>query len=215
MQIEFYGDLVCPWCYIGRERLRRALASRPDLAPTVVWRPFQLNPDMPAGGMERDRYLALKFGGLQRVRPMLAYLQEAALRDGLPLSLDRMTRTPNSLNAHRLVLFAERQGRAEAVLDALMAAYFVEGRDIGDTAELRAIAVTAGLDPGASAAYLAGSEDAETVRRTEAQARQLGVQAVPCFIFAGRYALAGAQEPAAFLPLIDLMALDQAPVSVS
>lgn len=204
MMIEVYADVVCPWCYIGRHRLRRALEARPGPPPILVWRPFQLNPDLPRTGLDRALYLAAKFGGLDRARQVYGAVAEAAARDGLPIALDRIRRTPNTLDAHRLILFAAARGRQEEAVDVLYRAYFVQGEDLGDRAALAACAAAAGLDADEAAAHLATGEDADAVRTSDLRARQLGIQAVPFHIFDRRFAVAGAQDPAAFAPLLDI-----------
>ncbi|MFV3073128.1 DsbA family oxidoreductase [Niveispirillum fermenti] len=204
MLIEIYSDLVCPWCFLGTVRLDRALAERPGVRVDIRWMPFQLNPDLPPSGMSRDLYFTAKFGGVERARQMSAVVEQAAARDGLSLRLDLVKRIPSTLQAHRLVRFAERFGKATNLTLALFHAHFQQGRDIGDRDELRVIASENGLDGDAVADYLAGDGDVAAVRGSDSQARQLGVQAVPCYIFDRRYALSGAQEHTAFLPMLDL-----------
>lgn len=214
MLIETFADLICPWCYIGKRRLDRALADRPGLRADVRWQPFQLNPDMPAGGMDRAAYLAAKFGGAERARHVYRMIEETADRDGLPLALDRIRRTPNSLDAHRLVRIAGRRGLGSAMADALFAAYFCEGLDIGDQDTLAATAVPLGFDFHEMKRLLAGDAEVAAVQAADGLARQMGLQAVPCYIFNRRYALSGAQEPASFLPLLDLGAEEPEALSV-
>ncbi|MFV3130170.1 DsbA family oxidoreductase [Niveispirillum sp. KHB5.9] len=204
MLIEIYSDLICPWCFLGKVRLDRALAERPGVRVDIRWMPFQLNPDLPAEGMDRDLYFTAKFGGPERVRQMNAVVEQAASREGLFLRLDLIRRIPSTLQAHRLVRFAERWGKATDMAMALFRAYFQQGRDIGDIPILARIAAEQGLDPAAVLDHLEGQADMAAVRGSDAQARQLGVQAVPCYIFDRRYALAGAQEHTAFLPMLDL-----------
>ncbi|HEY0835725.1 MAG TPA: DsbA family oxidoreductase [Azospirillum sp.] len=204
MLIETFADLICPWCYIGKHRLSRALAERPRVRPEMRWQPFQLNPDMPRGGMERDAYLAAKFGGPERARQIYAVVEETAERDGLPLHLDRIRRTPNTLDAHRAIRLAARHGLGDALAEALFRTYFEDGLDIGDRDTLAATAAGIGLDGAEMKALLASDAESATVHAADKLARQLGLQAVPCYIFDRRYALSGAQEPASFLPLIDL-----------
>lgn len=206
MLIEVYADLICPWCYIGKHRLDRAMAERPAFAFDRRWRPFELNPDMPPQGMDRLAYLAAKFGGQERARQVHAVIEDTARRDGIPIALDSARRTPSTLDAHRLVRLAESLGRAEAVVDLLFRAYFVEGLDLGDRDLLAERAGLAGLDPVETRRFLAAEDETAAVRAAESAARQLGIQAVPCYVFDRRYALAGAQEPVAFLPLLDLAA---------
>jgi predicted DsbA family dithiol-disulfide isomerase len=211
MIVEIYADLICPWCYIGKHRLERALADRPRLPMERRWQPFELNPDMPPGGMDRATYLNAKFGGFERARQVYSVIEETAARDNIPLHLGRLRRTPNTLNAHRLVRFAQRFGAADTLTGLLFDAYFVEGLDIGERDVLLTTGVAAGLDRAEMAAFLSSDADIAGIRTTETLARQIGIQAVPCFIFNRRYALAGAQEPDAFIPLLDLAADESVP----
>ncbi|HSK38176.1 MAG TPA: DsbA family oxidoreductase [Arenibaculum sp.] len=211
MLVEIYSDLICPWCFIGKRRLERALAQRPRLVVDRRWRPFELNPDMQPAGMDRMAYLAAKFGGIERARQVYAVVEETAARDGLNLSLNRIRRTPNTLDAHRLVRYAARWDLADTLTDRLFDAYFIGGLDIGDHDVLAVKAVEAGLEEDHVRSFLDSDDETAVVRTAEATARQMGIQAVPCFVFNRRFALSGAQEPAAFLPLLDL-AVDEQPV---
>ncbi|WP_448202973.1 DsbA family oxidoreductase [Azospirillum sp. sgz302134] len=215
MLIETFADLICPWCYIGKRRLARALADRPRLRAELRWQPFQLNPDMPAGGMERSAYLAAKFGGVERARQIHLVVEETAERDGLPLRLDRVRRTPNSFDGHRLIRIAARSGLGDPMADALFHAYFVDGLDIGDRDTLAATAANLGFDFREIRELLDTDAEAAAVQGADAMARQLGLQAVPCYIFDRRYALSGAQEPASFLPLLDLAVDEMEGVTVA
>lgn len=213
MLIEIFADIVCPWCYIGRHRLAKALDQRPRVVAELRWQAFQLNPDMPAAGMERGHYLAAKFGGAERARQIYGMVEETAARDGLTLALDRIRRTPNTLLAHRLIRLAARRGRGIAMADALMTGYFVEGLDVGDRDTLAATAARLGFDAGEIRRLLSTEAEATAVRTADSMARHLGLQAVPCYVFNRRYALAGAQEPASFLPLLDLALEGDAPAA--
>ena len=205
MQIDIFFDLVCPWCFIGKHRMDRALAERPSLPVDLNWQPFQLNPGMPPGGMDRRDYLSAKFGGSGRAAQIYAMVAETAERDGLILELDAIRRTPNTLDAHRLVRFATRHGRDPAqVAEAIFQAYFQQGRDIGDRNTLADIGEEIGLDRAGVADHLASRTDINHVRSADAAARRMGIQAVPCFVFDRRYALSGAQEPDSFIPMFDL-----------
>jgi predicted DsbA family dithiol-disulfide isomerase len=205
MHIDIVSDVICPWCFIGKRRLEAALAQRPSLAAEITWRPFQLNPDMPPGGMARADYLAAKFGGRAHAQRINQAIIEAGAAAGIPFAFDKVERTPNTVDAHRLIRFADKHGAADAVVDRLFSAYFIEGRDIGDTATLAAIARQAGLDGGDALAFLAGNSERAEIQADDAGARRLGINAVPCFIFAGQYAISGAQEPQFFLPVFDLV----------
>lgn len=206
MLIETFADLTCPWCYIGSHRLAQALAERPRVRPEVRWQPFQLNPDLPRGGMERAAYLNAKFGNSERARQLHSVVEETAARDGLAMHLDRIKRTPNTLDAHRLVRIAGRYGLAGPMVDLLFRAFFVDGLDIGDVDTLAATAGLLGLDADEVKALLLSDAEVSAVRAADMLARHLTLQAVPCYVFNRRYALSGAQEPSSFLPLLDLAA---------
>jgi predicted DsbA family dithiol-disulfide isomerase len=205
MQIDIFSDLVCPWCFIGKRRLEQALAARPEIVPEIAWRPFQLNPDMPEAGMDRQHYMATKFGDPDRAKRINQNLADAGATVGLSFAFDRIKRSPNTRNAHRLVRFAAREDRATAAVNRLFESYFLEGRDIGDRATLAEIAAEAGLDRGDAERYLASDADLAETMEEDRNARRLGINAVPCFIFAGQYALSGAQEPEFFFPIFDLV----------
>lgn len=204
MLIEIFADLVCPWCYIGKHRLDSALALRPQADADLRWLPFQLNPDMPEGGMDRAQYLALKFGTGERARIVQAALRQAAEHEGVPLNLEAIGRVPNTLDAHCLIRMADRLGSGTAATAALFSAYFVEGRDIGDRAVLADIGAAIGLPRDETVEELFVETERAAVRASDEAARELGIQAVPCFVFNHRYVLLGAQDPTAFLPLLDL-----------
>lgn len=204
MRIDIVADLICPWCFIGKRRLDRALAMRPDLDVQRVWRAFQLNPDVPPEGMRRDSYIQLKFGVGRTGARAQAKMAAAGEAEGIAFAFDRIRRAPNTLQAHRLIAFASAEGLAEPVVEALYRGYFLDGLDIGDIDTLAAVAGPAGLDEAAVAAYLAGKAGTIEVLAEEKRARRVGIHAVPCFILDGAYAVSGAQEPEMFLPLFDL-----------
>ncbi len=204
LQIEVVFDLVCPWCYLGVHRLRRTLRGRPDLGADLLWRPFLLNPDIAPGGVSRHDYMLRKFGGEERARRLHATIAELGKAEGLRFAFDRIRRIPPSLDAHRLVRFADRQGLADTVVHALFEAYFCQGQDIGDHAALTAIAEAVGLDPAATRRFLAGPQEAEAVHADNLRAHRLGINGVPCFVVQGRHAIAGAQEPEVLERLLDV-----------
>lgn len=210
IHIDVYADTVCPWCYIGKRRLERALAARDDLPVTVAWRTFQLNPDMPPEGMERPRYLAAKFGAPERAASIYANVARAGQLERIGFDFDAIARTPNTVQSHRLIRYAERFDITEPVVEALYKAYFLDGEDIGDDGVLARIARGVGLDGKACEGFLAGDEERDTVIAEDLRARRMGINAVPCFIVNGAYAISGAQEPEAFFPLLDLAGLAQA-----
>lgn len=205
MRIDVVSDVICPWCFIGKRRLERALAQRPEIAVELTWRPFQLNPDMPAEGMPRDAYLAAKFGGSAHADRIYATVTEAGSTVDIPFAFDRIRRTPNTRDAHRLIRYASAAGQADAIVEALFCAYFLDGRDIGDHATLAEIAEESGLNGAQVGAWLDTPADVEDVIAEDRSARRLGINAVPCFIFDRQYAISGAQEPEFFLPVFDLV----------
>ena len=204
LQIEVVFDLVCPWCFIGIRRLGRTLRARPDIAADLMWRPFLLNPDIAPGGVPRADYLLRKFGGEDRARRLHATIAELGLAEGVQFQFDRIRRIPPSLDAHRLVRFAERQGLGGEAVEALFLAYFAEGRDIGDHAVLASVAGTIGMDMMAVRRALASTQEAEAVHADNLRAHRLGINGVPCFVVQGRHAIAGAQEPEVLERLLDI-----------
>jgi predicted DsbA family dithiol-disulfide isomerase len=205
MQIDIVSDVICPWCFIGKRRLEKALALRPEVEPAITWRPFQLNPTMPEEGMERRAYLAAKFGDDAHAERIYANVGEAGSSVGIPFAFDRIRRTPNTRDAHRLIRYAAQSDRADIVVEALFHAYFIDGRDIGNHDTLAEIAGEAGLDGAAAARWLASPAERDDVLAEDRSARRLGINAVPCFIFERHYAVSGAQEPEFFLPVFDLV----------
>jgi len=208
MRLDIFSDTVCPWCFIGKRRLERALAERPMPGLEVRWRAFQLNPDMPAEGMDRQDYLTRKFGGAENAKQVYDAVRQAGEQEGIEFAFDRIERTPNSLKSHRLLRFAAEQdggyGDQDPLAERLFRLYFLEGGDISDTEVLVQAAADAGLDPDAARAYLDSGEAVEETRAEDMQARRAGIQGVPTFIFNGQYALSGAQEPKVLFQLFDV-----------
>jgi predicted DsbA family dithiol-disulfide isomerase len=215
MHIDIFSDPICPWCFIGKRRLRRALAARPGLRPTIRWRAFQLNPAMSADGMERQSYLAVKFGSAAEAQRLYATIGQVGAVEGIDFRFDRIRMTPNTVDAHRLVRYAEASELDDAVSDALFRAYFLDGRDIGDRQELTDLAREVGLDSAAADAFLASGDGADAVRGEDMRARQLGIEGVPCFIVDRRYAISGAQEPEAFFSLFDMVSASETTSAVA
>jgi predicted DsbA family dithiol-disulfide isomerase len=216
MKIDIVSDVVCPWCYIGKRRLARALAtlreSEPALDVTLRWHPFQLNPDLPRGGIDRRSYLDAKFGGPSRAAQIYERVREAGRESGLALAFDRIERQPNTLDAHRLIAWAQRENpaRADDLVERLFRAYFVDGAFVGDADTLATLAADAGYDREGAAALLASDALRDDVAAADERARSLGIQGVPFFVFDGRVALSGAHEPAT---LLDAIAQARAPVT--
>lgn len=200
LNVDVVSDVVCPWCFIGKRRLATALANlaaeQPGLDLRVNWHPFQLNPDLPPEGVDRRSYLEDKFGGPARAAQIYDRVRAAGSTVDIPFAFDRIERQPNTLDAHRLISWAQARGAADDVVDRLFRAYFLDGRAIGDRGVLADIAGEAGLDREAVRAMLASDEGVDTIRALDRRVRELGVDGVPFFIFADKVAVSGAQEPA-------------------
>ena len=193
-RIDIVSDAICPWCYIGKRQLERALAAlgKEGLVFSVHWNPFQLNPDMPKEGRDRALYRAWKFGSAERSREADERVSRAAADVGLAFRPELMLRTPNTIDAHRLIWFAGQQGVQDAVMETLFRAYFTEGRDIGDPVVLAECAAEAGLNQGEAAAFLASREAEKEIRAADEQARTAGVNGVPSFFLDGYGLFSGA-----------------------
>jgi predicted DsbA family dithiol-disulfide isomerase len=195
-RIEVFSDVICPWCYVGQRRLEKALnALGEEHQVEVRWRPFELNPQMPRDGMERRAYRAARFGNWEQARARDAQLAQIGAQEGIAFAFEQIARTPNTFTAHRLVWLAQREGVEEEVVRALFRAYFTEGRDVGDPETLVRVGAEAGLDADRVRQFLAGSEGAAEVRRSEERAHALGISGVPAFVIEGRYVIEGAQRP--------------------
>ncbi|GHC35686.1 DsbA family oxidoreductase [Aidingimonas halophila] len=196
VDITVISDAICPWCFIGKRHLDLALAELPEeIGVSVAWHPFELNPDMPAEGLSRRDYRTAKFGSWERSQALDAQVEAAATQAGLEIHHERMTRTPNTFNAHRLIWLAGEHGFQSAVVDALFRYYFVEGQDIGDSAVLANAALDGGLVGIDIPAFLAGDQGRSEVRAGLDEARRLGVSGVPTFIIDDTVDLSGAQPP--------------------
>ncbi len=191
-RIDIISDAICPWCYVGKRQLERALPmlAAEDMHFSVHWHPYQLNPEMPVEGVERAEYRRQKFGDPERIRQIDARVGEAFAGVGLEFRPDRMLRTPNTIAAHRVIWLAGRTGVQDAVVEALFRAYFTDGRDIGDAATLDAVAEEAGL-PGVGA-FLAGEDGMQTVLAEDMAARRAGINGVPSFTMQGHVLFSGA-----------------------
>lgn len=211
--LDVVSDTICPWCYIGKRRLEKALASRPDAGVDIRWRPYQLDPTIPPGGVDRTQYLEAKFGGPERVRDIHDRVRAAGAEDGLDFAFDRIARTPNTINSHRLIRWAGTAGCQAAVVEHLFRAYFLEGGDIESPASLAGIAADCGMDGDLVAELLAGDADIELVEREIVTARKIGVTGVPCFIFADRFGVMGAQPADVLADSIDRALREQARVA--
>jgi predicted DsbA family dithiol-disulfide isomerase len=206
VKLDIMSDPICPWCYIGKTNLDRALQQRPDHPFLITWHPFQLNPDMPKGGMDRRDYLETKFGGKDGAVKAYAPVVENAEKAGLKINFEGIEKTPNTLDAHRLIHWAGIEEHQTEVVDALFQTYFVEGRDIGDHDVLADIADTCGMDASVVLRLLATDEDHREIVDRDAAARGMGVTSVPTFIVAGKHAVPGAQPTELWLQVLDDLA---------
>ena len=189
MKIEVVSDVICPWCYIGKRRLEKALALIPELKPEIHWLPFQLNPDMPRAGIARADYRKAKFGSVERGRQLDARVAAEGEAEGIAFAFDRMQRTPNTVAAHRLIALAQKQGVGQAVVDSLFRNYFEEAMDIGDSAVLEKIASDNAVKG------WPGEADEKEVAALEASMRGFGISAVPTFLFDRKFGVSGAHPP--------------------
>jgi predicted DsbA family dithiol-disulfide isomerase len=195
--IEIVYDFVCPWCYLGVKRLSFLLARRQDLGVELVWRPFLLNPDMPRAGMARADYMIRKFGAEDRARRLYASIAELGAAEGILFNFPVIRRTPNSVDAHRLIRHAAKFGAADRLVD-------IDGADIGNHGVLAQLAAGEGMDGAATEAFLASIDGTEFVHAENLHAHRLGINGVPCFLIDGEHAIAGAQESEVLERLIDL-----------
>jgi predicted DsbA family dithiol-disulfide isomerase len=203
MQIDVVSDTVCPWCFIGKRRLARALEMRPEIAFDVQWRPYQLDPNIPREGVDRASYMKAKFGDGPRVAAMSESLKAEGLREGISFAFEKIDRRPNTIDSHRLIRWAANAGIQDAVVERLFAAYFLEGRDIGDPGVLEFLAADAGMDSIEVASLLAEDADRAAVEREAKLAGEMGITGVPTFIFASKYVISGAREAEVLVQVID------------
>jgi predicted DsbA family dithiol-disulfide isomerase len=194
LTIDVVSDVVCPWCYVGKKRLERALAQETGEPIKIHWRPYQLDPSIPKEGLERRAYMINKFGNDGRIDAAHERLKALGAAEGIAFDFDKIARAPNTLDAHRLIRWAFVTGAQEKVVDRLFKLYFEEGRDIGDRALLIETARECGMDGAIVEKLFAEGADEEEVRAEIAEAQRLGVTGVPFFIFAQRFGVPGAQE---------------------
>lgn len=202
VNLDIISDPICPWCFIGKTNLEKALEGKLNLIFNIRWHPFQLSPEMPAQGMERRTYLETKFGGKEAAVKAYAPVVEHAEMAGLTLNLEAISHTPNTLDAHRLIHWAGVEEKQNAVVDALFEAYFQNGRNIGDSEVLADIADSCGMDAAVVLKLLNSEADKEETRARDASARDMGVNSVPTFIVAGQHAVPGAQPAALWTQVI-------------
>jgi predicted DsbA family dithiol-disulfide isomerase len=203
MEIQMIFDTVCPWCYIGKRRMEQALALRPHVDIDLVWRPFLLNREIPADGIDRTAYLIRKFGSEARVRRVYGAIAQAGESVDIDFAFDRIDRTPNSVDSHRLIRYALLNGANPRIVETLFFAHFIEGLDIGRQDVLQEIGARDGLDGAAIGAYLNSEEDIDFVYDENTRAHRMGVNGVPAFVFNEKMVISGAQEPQILARMID------------
>jgi predicted DsbA family dithiol-disulfide isomerase len=195
MRIDVVSDIVCPWCFIGKRRLEKALALRPNVATEVHFQPYFLNDWIPREGISREEYLTKKFGSVERYADMAKRVAAAAAEEGLTYAIDKIARQPNTLDAHRLIRWADEIGRAACMKQRLMDLYFTDGADLTDREVLARAAGDCGLEGKQVRAWLASDKDVAEVEQQANAAKTAGIDGVPTFIFDGKFAVSGAQAP--------------------
>ncbi|MCF3932568.1 DsbA family oxidoreductase [Acuticoccus sp. M5D2P5] len=193
LRIDVVSDVMCPWCFIGKRRLEKALEAASDVDVEVNWLPFQLDPTLPPEGKDRQQYLAEKFGGADKAAERYRPIEEAGAAESIPFALDKITRSPNTLDAHRVIRWAGIEGVQDAVVERLFQLYFVEGANLAERETLVSAATDAGMDGDVVRRLLASDADLAETEAEIVHAQAIGVQGVPCFILDGRYAVSGAQ----------------------
>jgi predicted DsbA family dithiol-disulfide isomerase len=206
LKIDVVSDIVCPWCFIGKRKLEVALAelvkSEPALGVQLRWHPFQLNPELPADGISRASYVEQKFGGASRAAQVYARVTSAGEAVGIPFRFDRIERQPNTLDAHRLIAWAQRQRDATPLVERLFSAFFLEGGRMDDRNELARVAAESGWSREDALPMLASRAMHDEVQNESREALDVGIQGVPFFIFNGSIAVSGAQDPARLLEAV-------------
>jgi len=210
LRIDVVSDVVCPWCFIGKRRLEKALALTPDIPVEVHWHPYFLNDWIPREGISRTDYLTTKFGSPERYKEIAQRVSAAAAEEGLDYAADRLSRQPNTTDAHRLIRWAGGIGKAAEMKQKLMDLYFTEGADLTNRAVLAQAGTDVGLDPEDVREALASDTDVEEVTREAQSAKEAGIEGVPCFIFGGRYAVSGAQAPEYLAQMVERVAQEAA-----
>jgi len=212
LQVDIISDVMCPWCYVGKRRFEKATAERPDITYDIRWRPFQLDPTLPAEGMDRKAYLQNKFGD-GAGGEMYRQLVDAGDREDIPFAFDKITLAPNTLNAHRVIRWASTAGVQDAVVETMFRGYFTEGRNLADRETLSDIAEGAGMEREIVERLLQSDADEDLVKEEIALATRMGVAGVPCFILANKLVVMGAQNPEIMVQAID-QAVSEEPEAV-
>ena len=210
IKLDILSDPICPWCLIGKTYLDRALEKHAEHPFEIEWHPFQLNPNMPVGGMDRADYLEQKFGGKERAISVYSQIDVAAKEAGLEINWDALNRTPNTSDSHRLIHWAGLEEKQNAIVSALFRAFFMEGKDIGDRDTLIQIAKNSGMDADVVRRLLYSDADKDVLHKREAHSREMGVNSVPTFIVDNHAVVPGAQKPDFWEDVISDILKDQA-----
>ena len=208
MPIDIVSDVVCPWCFIGKRRLEKALALKPEIPAEIRWRPYFLNDWIPREGISREEYLTKKFGSPERYKSIAGRVAAAAAAEGLTYALDKIARQPHTLDCHRLILWARNTGDAGRMKQRIMELYFTEGADLTDREVLVQAAVDCGMDGALTRSLLASDADVARVEKEAGWAKEMGIDGVPCFIFGNVLAVSGAQDPETLADAIERAAVE-------
>lgn len=209
ISVDVISDVMCPWCYIGKRRFEKALAQRPDITVDVRWRPFQLDETIPQGGIDRQEYLNKKFGGSERAQQIYQAVSDAGDAEDIPFAFKNIKRSPNTLDAHRMIRWAQAPDLQDEMVERLFSLYFIEGADIGDPQVLLGAAKEVGLDLEIVTDLIETDADRDLVTKEVGLAREMGVNGVPCFIVANKYAVMGAEQPEVILRALEMALADQ------
>jgi len=203
MQIDIVSDTVCPWCFIGKRKLERALALRPDISFDIRWRAYRLDPTIPRGGVDRKAYMRAKFGDSARASGITDAIKQAGESVDIAFAFDRIEKRPDTIDSHRLIRWAASAGKQTDIVERLFQAYFEDGRNIGDASVLVDVAREAGMDAELVEDLLAKDADRDLIEQEDALAHRMGISGVPTFIFANKYLISGAHDADKLVRVID------------
>ena len=195
IRVDIVSDIMCPWCFIGKRRLEKAIASLEDVTADITWRPFQLDETLPLEGKDRKKYLLEKFGGVENASRIYDAIKKAGELENIPFAFEKITKSPNTLNCHRLIKWSKSAAKQNEVVEELFQQYFVEGGDLTSKNLLAEVARKFGMDAELVSELLDSDRDLVETKSEIETARKMGISGVPCFIFAGKYAVSGAESP--------------------
>ena len=209
VSVDIISDVMCPWCYIGKRRFEKALKLRPDIKVDVRWRPYQLDETIPKEGVDRQEYLSRKFGGTDRAKQIYQAVSDAGDQEEIPFEFDKIERSPNTVDAHRLIRWAVTPGLQDEMVERLFSLYFIEGGDLTNQDVLVKAAEDVGLDTALISELIETDADADLVTKEVGLAREMGVSGVPCFIVANKYAVMGAEQPEVIVRALEMALAEQ------